>query len=153
MIIEVPKISEEGSTYESVEEGVWDDLSRDPCIDAFDDLYYRLFVEIVGNEILVRGVTAVQIQLVCSKCGEIFSTMLEDSSFLRAYEFKPGLFELDITGDLRESLLLKLPAHPVCRTDCQGLCPDCGVNLNQDVCSCKPETGDGRWSSLDNLSL
>lgn len=35
-----------------------------------------------------------------------------------------------------EYLLLNLPIQRKCKEDCRGLCPDCGVNLNADKCTC-----------------
>jgi len=34
----------------------------------------------------------------------------------------------------RDYLLLELPIKPICRPDCKGLCPVCGVNLNETIC-------------------
>ena len=33
--------------------------------------------------------------------------------------------------------VLSLPMRYLCRPDCQGLCSQCGVNLNQGVCTCE----------------
>lgn len=52
---------------------------------------------------------------------------------------------------LREQLQLNIPMKPVCRTDCQGLCPVCGVDRNQDGCSCEETTVDPRWAALAGL--
>lgn len=38
--------------------------------------------------------------------------------------------------ELREAILLDLPALPVCKPDCKGLCPYCGTNLNEADCNC-----------------
>ncbi len=38
--------------------------------------------------------------------------------------------------ELRESILLDLPTLPVCSTNCKGLCPHCGANLNTESCNC-----------------
>lgn len=46
-------------------------------------------------------------------------------------------------GDLvREQVLLDLPIRPLCREDCQGLCPECGTDLNEQSCSCE-RAGEG----------
>jgi uncharacterized protein len=37
---------------------------------------------------------------------------------------------LDLRAWARDALALALPAQIVCRTDCAGLCPVCGANLN-----------------------
>jgi uncharacterized protein len=39
--------------------------------------------------------------------------------------------ELDLEPLAREAVLLSAPIAPVCRPDCRGLCPECGVDLNE----------------------
>jgi uncharacterized protein len=38
--------------------------------------------------------------------------------------------ELDLEPLAREAIQLAAPIAPVCRPDCRGLCPECGVDLN-----------------------
>jgi hypothetical protein len=45
-----------------------------------------------------------------------------------------GLFLADV---LAEQVLLALPMKAICRSDCRGLCPQCGVNLNNEECRCE----------------
>ncbi len=37
---------------------------------------------------------------------------------------------------VREALLLEIPMRRICRPGCAGLCPECGVNLNEEECRC-----------------
>jgi uncharacterized protein len=41
---------------------------------------------------------------------------------------------LDLNPILREYFILAIPIRPVCRPDCRGLCPECGVNRNETNC-------------------
>jgi uncharacterized protein len=59
--------------------------------------------------------------------------------------------EIDLAHMIWEQIVLALPMKPVCKTDCQGLCPDCGVNRNIKTCSCVRDTVDPRWESLKSL--
>jgi uncharacterized protein len=59
--------------------------------------------------------------------------------------------EIDLAHMIWEQIVLALPMKPVCKTDCQGLCPDCGVNRNIKTCSCVRDTVDPRWQSLKSL--
>jgi uncharacterized protein len=43
---------------------------------------------------------------------------------------------LDLSDEVRGSLLLELPMAPHCREDCAGLCPRCGADLNEGSCTC-----------------
>lgn len=59
---------------------------------------------------------------------------------------------LDLAEVVREQLLLAVPLKRVCRQDCQGLCPLCGVNRNSTPCGCKiEETQDPRLAPLRKL--
>jgi uncharacterized protein len=63
--------------------------------------------------------------------------------------------QLELTGWVRDALLLALPTRLLCREDCRGLCPVCGVDLN----AADPEEhrhesgGDPRWAKLNELKL
>ena len=59
--------------------------------------------------------------------------------------------ELDMGDALRENVLLSLPMNPVCREDCLGLCPDCGINQNVSSCRCREEVVDSRWAALQEI--
>ncbi|MGB2694752.1 MAG: DUF177 domain-containing protein [Dehalococcoidia bacterium] len=57
---------------------------------------------------------------------------------------------LDLEEAVRQYWNLGLPMQPLCRPDCQGLCPRCGSDLNDGACACPPDP-DERWSSLREL--
>lgn len=46
---------------------------------------------------------------------------------------------------------LRLPTKILCKDDCKGLCSECGANLNDGDCDCKPEKGDLRLAILGTL--
>ncbi len=60
---------------------------------------------------------------------------------------------IDLDPLVREQLVLSLPAYPVCRDDCKGLCTVCGTNLNERDCGCDRHVPDPRWAGLKNLKL
>ena len=47
--------------------------------------------------------------------------------------------ELDEVALVKEQFELQSPMSPLCREDCQGLCPGCGKNWNKGKCNCHPE--------------
>jgi uncharacterized protein len=59
--------------------------------------------------------------------------------------------ELDVTGIIREQFYLTLPMKPLCRQDCRGLCPVCGINRNRETCTCRIEWVDPRLEPLKHL--
>lgn len=59
--------------------------------------------------------------------------------------------ELDLAAWARDAYALALPAQVVCREDCAGLCPKCGVNLNEDPDHAHEAEPDPRWAKLREL--
>ena len=57
---------------------------------------------------------------------------------------------LDLTEAVRQNVLLALPMVTICQENCQGICPQCGKDLNLGPCDCKPEV-DYRLSVLEQL--
>jgi uncharacterized protein len=58
---------------------------------------------------------------------------------------------LDVSEWVRQQLGVNLPMHQLCREDCQGICTECGKNLNLGPCSCAPQPADPRWSALGDI--
>jgi uncharacterized protein len=59
--------------------------------------------------------------------------------------------QIDLEPMVRENLLLDAPIAPVCRADCAGLCPTCGIDLNLGTCDCLTTVTDPRWDALSQL--
>ena len=59
--------------------------------------------------------------------------------------------ELDLAAWARDAYALALPAQVVCREDCAGLCPKCGVNLNEHPAHAHEAEPDPRWAKLREL--
>lgn len=83
----------------------------------------------------------------------VFSAVQEDDEDDEsdAYAFDSAAPELDLREAVREEWLLNVPAFPLCRDDCAGLCPRCGVDRNAAAdaggCGCAPDA-DARWDAL-----
>ena len=58
---------------------------------------------------------------------------------------------MELEDSLREQVLLAVPIKTLCRYDCKGLCPSCGVNRNQQLCDCAQAKRDPRWAALGDL--
>lgn len=80
----------------------------------------------------------------CVRCLEDFTqslrthyTELFTFSFRRNVEtdlIVPDDGHINLAPLTRDYLLLELPIKPICRPECRGLCPVCGMNLNETVC-------------------
>ena len=117
---------------------------------------------------LIRGRITGSVTVPCGCCTEDATIVLEHEFD----EFEPfpepgdagpdatGLMrgfgedaEVDVAGLLWEQFQLALPDKPLCREDCKGLCPTCGVNLNETTCDCAEDEGDPRLAALRNIKL
>jgi uncharacterized protein len=58
---------------------------------------------------------------------------------------------LDLSEDVRQTVLLSVPLKLLCREDCRGLCPRCGANRNQRSCDCQVEAESPPWRGLEGL--
>jgi uncharacterized protein len=105
--------------------------------------------------LLVTGRVRAEVKLVCSRCADVVVEEVEDPAFFYEQEV-PNLHEtLDLTDEVRETIILAFPNYPVCQESCRGLCPVCGVNLNRAKCGCKPlkEVCWTAFSGLDNIEV
>ncbi len=124
-----------------------------------------------GEEVLLRGTISASVQLDCDRCLTSFSAPITQSFDLlyvqlnknrvAQEEHELGDDDLSISyfqgqfinlDDLvREQIQLALPMARLCLENCRGFCQECGVNLNEDQCSCKVEQIDPRWAALKGL--
>ncbi|HEX9638459.1 MAG TPA: DUF177 domain-containing protein [Acidobacteriota bacterium] len=44
--------------------------------------------------------------------------------------------QLELEDLVQEQVFLVRPMKPICKPECRGLCPHCGADLNQGLCSC-----------------
>jgi uncharacterized protein len=116
------------------------------------------------------GTARTELELACGRCLEPFRMPLDSTFDVRylpdtqsagteerevAEEDLDTSFyrddRIDLNEVLREQFYLALPMKPLCTEDCEGLCPQCGTNLNTGSCSCKPERVDPRLAVLKKL--
>ncbi|MDY0145095.1 MAG: DUF177 domain-containing protein [Kiritimatiellia bacterium] len=129
------------------------DLQSDPVAREAGSIRYELSLEQTGEELVVRGTLEAPLRLLCSRCAQFFSTTVQVSAFLHAYEWSEHPEFLDVSADVREDILLEIPGFPLCGEACQGLCPQCGQNWNEGPCACAPrEDVLSPWGTLEGLT-
>ncbi len=124
-------------------------------------------LEPVDQGVELRGRMEAEVRLGCHRCLEIFERTLNGEFFLQivgeAVEFGAGEVEIhggdttlfyategkaDLAEILTEQAYLAMPLKAVCRPDCRGLCPTCGVNRNGIECDCQEGAVDPRLAPL-----
>ena len=86
--------------------------------------------------------------------GEAVAAAANDEAEVREADTGVSFYRnetIDLGEMMRDEFYLALPMKPLCRTDCKGLCPVCGVNRNREACTCKAEWVDPRMESLKKL--
>ncbi|MDD5661196.1 MAG: DUF177 domain-containing protein [Candidatus Omnitrophica bacterium] len=71
----------------------------------------------------------------CSRCLEEFEWKINKDTQLNYSLGSRDVF-IDLSDDIREEVILDYPIKPLCRSNCKGLCVQCGKNKNQGGCNC-----------------
>lgn len=114
--------------------------------------------------ITIEGNYKGKVILECDRCGKDFEYLLE-GDFSEAYALEGILddsgekdvhafsgTEIDISRQLLQNMSLLLPMKNLCRENCEGLCLQCGADLNLESCSCEAPI-DPRLEILKNFKL
>jgi len=143
----------------------------DKDLDIVKPLVGKVRFTRTSNGILVTGHVHTGVLIPCRRCLTPVTTPIEldlEEEFRPSIDIATGTVRsvkededeatrtdwhhiLDLTEVIRQDLLLAIPMSPLCRPDCQGLCPNCGANLNEGPCGCQREEGDPRLAVLRDL--
>ena len=132
------------------------DLAADDAFAVAGEGKYDLTAQLVSGGVLVSGTASAPLGATCGRCLKPVSFTLDAGDIQLFFEIGENQELLEVDEELRAELLLALPMNPVCSSDCQGLCPVCGCDLNENECSCAPSDSASAvspWSALDGLEL
>jgi uncharacterized protein len=133
----------------------------------------------MGEDLYLEGTLTGELSLECGRCltryrapiRERFRLVLEparervpadpegaealarDGLYL-SDELEAGWFrgsEVRLDRFVREMIALMFPVQPLCRADCRGLCPQCGVDRNQTHCECREVRVASPFAVLETL--
>ena len=138
LVVDVTRLDPEGETLEGEVDAV--DLDEE-FVKPFGGIRYRLSLQVFGSELLVRGRLEQDFTLVCSRCGKDFDDTVVADDFVTSVEIGEKTQDVDLTDELRECIILKLPTYPVCDEACPG------IEQKTEM----PE--DDRWGALDQLKV
>ena len=142
----------ESSLYSGILE--LESLAAGPDTYTFDKPpAWNVTVSNTGDALLVAGTVTGTAKTACARCleevvvdfnGEVEGYFLIDAEEdVEREEGEEEEFELlgpdntiDLVPLLEGAILVDLPLQPLCREDCKGICPDCGINLNEETCRC-----------------
>jgi uncharacterized protein len=117
-------------------------------------IYLKSEISAAGNFICDRCLEGFE-KAISGKMNTVYVFSQDDAEKNDEDEIRiiaPETMNLDITDDARQAILLFVPLKLLCREDCKGLCPHCGVNWNQQACRCRDtQETDTRWESLKKI--
>lgn len=111
----------------------------------------------------VTGEASADVVYRCSRCLQDFDSRLQaelDERFVTRETTEKEEEEdfrtvsghlIDMDPVVYESMVLAMPYRPLCKEDCAGLCPSCGVNRNEAACSCDTTPIDPRLANLKDF--
>ncbi len=141
---------EEGESHLEII-GTAEDLEIDPKVAKLDGpVVVRATFYRAGQKVELQAVLLARVQLACDRCLEpvelrinvpvrVFAEKRESRDHRPEEEvreddlgivYHDGRF-VDLTDEVRQELLVQIPWHVLCKEDCRGLCPQCGVDRNR----------------------
>ena len=120
------------------------------------------------EDVYVKGNFSASVEVECRCCIEPFATSVSGDIEVQFYPADvataPDPWQadtgeryylgdtIDLSDEVRQSLILEIPNWPLCSERCQGLCPQCGENLNVTDCDCHiSEESSSPFASLADL--
>jgi uncharacterized protein len=111
--------------------------------------------------LILTGYFQANLVVQCVRCLNDFTyTVHWDLTELYAFKeksatdaelFVPEDAQIDLASMMRDYALTEVPINPVCKPDCQGLCLECGQDLNKLDCGHHPDESNSPFASLKDL--
>lgn len=114
-------------------------------IELLENISFNCVLTYYSGDILMTGEVSGKYRASCHRClQEIFGeyNLSINEKFVMSSEnmdYESYIYEghyVDLTSPLIDNILLSFPSVVLCKEDCKGLCPVCGNNLNEDICTC-----------------
>ncbi|HLM23584.1 MAG TPA: DUF177 domain-containing protein [Pyrinomonadaceae bacterium] len=149
-----------------------DDLNPvDERIRLIEPVAVKGNVRLARPEVFVNGHIDTRAQVECDRClqpvqlpvsAEFALEYIPGSAYestetaeLTDAQMSVSVFDgdvIDVDEIVKEQILLAVPTRMLCREDCKGICPECGIDRNTGECTCDTDNIDPRWAALKNLS-
>lgn len=107
----------------------------------------------------------------CDRCADLFTVRMEQEFLsvlvprdqgaggtgvveLHQEDLEVGFYDgtgVDVAEIIRDQVAMAMPVKLLCREDCRGICPRCGVNRNTEPCGCPDAAAPGPFEALKTL--
>lgn len=157
LIVKTNEIPPQGLTYHFTSQSAELNTHLEDIMGPFPEYKAQLDVKTSESVTYIKTNISGQLDLVCSRCaeatnlpftkktliayqrsdGKVVPMMdnLDDLDTSFEVEFLEGN-EINLAEVVHEQIALEIPFQPLCQEDCQGLCSQCGNNLNRTKCQC-----------------
>lgn len=170
-LVSINDLPPDGKNFSLTDQEIWLEPFREFKMDCRIEKPLEAAISVMPAEdgCLVRGTIGGEVVVPCNRCGENaridingkfdeFEEVPLESSMRKGEGESHIIYErhapmLDLAGIAWEQLMLAMPVNPLCRPDCNGLCPICGANLNLETCDCRKDEEDPRMAPLRNLKI
>ena len=178
MLIQIDKLKRRPRQIELDEHAsgfaVLGDLVDHGAIDFKDRIRGTLTASWAGKIIEVSGLLETTVTSLCRRCLKPVTSHLEidvllcysdlsDEEAAVAEELELqraelGLIafsgtEIDLRPDIEQEIIMALPQQLLCAEHCRGLCPSCGIDLNQGQCRCEQPIFHAGLAALKNFRI
>lgn len=123
------------------------------------------FTNIGKNKAMIDGQMEITIAMYCDRClkpvdekmtlsfsrevcapdvPDDLSDGEDEQSFMEGYE-------LNVEDLLYNEIMINWPMKVLCKTDCKGICPKCGMDLNTGTCECDTFVPDPRMAVIKDI--
>ena len=133
MKIHIRKIGAEGFELEESLSPEWVGLTRKDNVRFIEPVAIKADITRVDEEVFVQIAAKSRYESFCYRC---VCDIAKDwtANFTLTFDIDKQDEFIDTSEDVRQEIILNLPARILCRDNCKGLCIDCGVNLNNQEC-------------------
>ena len=136
--------------------------------DYIHDLHGQVSLMRTDKGLLIDLALDTEVTCTCSRCLNSYDqgvSLRIEEEFFPSIDIKTGVGNdldqaddranvidanhiLDLTEPIRQQAIVSIPMKPLCRTDCAGICSNCGANLNESLCQCAEDVRNPKWGAL-----
>ena len=138
-----------------------------------DDVQLLIDIFRTGDGFEMRGLITTAVTLGCVRCLDNFTSpfktefhysLCPSDKMASEHDMEVSKDDLDVLpykGNfidliplIGEQIIVNVPANPICRESCKGICQQCGSNLNHASCQCdKTERKGSAFEVLKNFQV
>ena len=155
MVFDIEEVGSEGLDFKFQINKNQFEIDQEDC-SLNKDIDVNGHLSRLGDDVYLKGNVNTELILKCSRCLDQLVHTVDsilkahfmppdhDSTLLREVELRVSDIDteiykdkrIDLTQSIRDRILLTIPIICLCMDDCKGICPQCGVKLNERSCEC-----------------